>query len=910
MTMQPSNSLAASCRVALAAYLHDLGKFAERARMDVSPDALTAHKTQYCPWHTTDKGGKNGYHSHIHAAYTAMAFDRIEHHVPHLIAGDMTPFVSRAQLQASAGSGNAGVDTDSLVNAASAHHRPDTFLQWIIATADRVASGFEREEFELYNAAKDENTQTSTGRNHYQARMLSLLEQIQTTDNPQIHSANSLKWRYPLKALSPEAIFPMQRDQCEPAKDESAQKEYAVLWQQFLQAIESIPAAHRNDWALWLDHFDTAWLTFTHAIPAATAFGTKPEVSLYDHSKTTAALAVALWRWHEAEGRTDAAAAALLKDRTDWETDKFLLIQGDFFGIQDFIFAEGSQTRKDAARLLRGRSFQVSLFTELAALKVLDALALPPTSQITNAAGKFLIVAPNTQAAKEALEAVKTDINQWFLTHSFGLAGLGLAAKPASCNDFLDKKPSHRFKTLMDGLFADLEKTKLHRFDLAGTAPAVFSVAYPHGVCAYNDRLPADRQDGQGNWSAALSRDQIAIGKGLSRQDRLLVLRSADALASGPSVKPLEVPIFGYTVGFTGSEDASGKFGPLAQAGQLARCWDFSLPEKLADTLWHGYARRYINAYVPQFTNVDIQTQAKYKGIEDEVSAEDVRFGAGKTLNHIACEDRLPQSDDVADQRQWVGQVALMTLKGDVDNLGTIFQKGLQASTFAKMAALSRQMNAFFAVYLPALCAAEFSNTYTVFAGGDDFFLIGPWHSTQRLAARMAAEFKNYVAHNPAITFSAGMVMTKPGLPMHTLATQAEEALDEAKASHHADERQRKNAVVVFGQRVRWGEEWAKVQAAQEQLERVRADFSLSTGYVYGLLHLIDLATNPQNPEHAMWRSRFAYRTRRYVVDKIKDPERRAQAQREISVALGEQGINELGTRYRIPLFNHFYRQR
>jgi len=32
--------LNASCRVALAAYLHDLGKFAERARLEVSPDAL------------------------------------------------------------------------------------------------------------------------------------------------------------------------------------------------------------------------------------------------------------------------------------------------------------------------------------------------------------------------------------------------------------------------------------------------------------------------------------------------------------------------------------------------------------------------------------------------------------------------------------------------------------------------------------------------------------------------------------------------------------------------------------------------------------------------------------------------------------------------------------------------------
>ena len=909
-TSPATEKLDASCRMALAAYLHDLGKFAERARMAVSPDALDAHKNQYCPWHGTDKGGKNGYHSHVHAAYTALAFDHIERHAPDLIEGGMTPFINRGQIQASAGAGSQGTDTDSLVNAAAAHHKPETFLQWIIATADRLASGFEREEFEKYNAAKDENNEQPTGRNHYQARMRSLLEQVQIAGA----SANkTAQWRYPLKALSPQVLFPQKREECEPGQDAPAQQEYAGLWQQFLDALKEIPKSHRSNWPLWLDHFDTAWLTFTHAIPSATAFGAKPEVSLYDHSKTTAALAVALWRWHEASGQTDAAAVSRLKERADWDAHKFLLIQGDFFGIQDFIFADGSQTRKDAARLLRGRSFQVSLFTELAALKVLDALELPPTSQITNAAGMFLIVAPNTDETHARLDAVRTELNQWFLQHSFGLAGLGLAAKSASCNDFLDKEPTHRFKALMKELFVALEKEKLRRFNLTGDATAVFDIDYPLGVCMYNDRLPAQPDEmGENKDSATLSRDQIEIGKGLSRQDRLLILRRADALASGASVKRLEVPIFGYTVAFTADEDSSGKFGNLAQDGALARCWDFSLPEGLDSSLWHGYARRYINAFVPRFTKIDLQTQAKYKGLEEDVSSEDVQFGAGKTLNHIACEDRqLKENGDTGNPADWQGQVALMTLKGDVDNLGAIFQQGLQAPTFAKMATLSRQMNAFFAVWLPALCAAEFPNTYTVFAGGDDFFLIGPWHSTQKLAARMADDFRTYVAHNPGITFSAGMCMTKPGLPMHTLADQAEDALDAAKASAHADPAQRKNAVVLFNERVRW-DDWPKVQAAQDQLDQVRKDYDLSTSYVYGLLHLIDLANDTQNPEHAMWRSRFAYRTRRCVVDKLrdKDPIARAQAQTRLAEVIGQQGLERLGTRYRIPLFNHFYRQR
>ena len=165
----------------------------------------------------------------------------------------------------------------------------------------------------------------------------------------------------------------------------------------------------------------------------------------------------------------------------------------------------------------------------------------------------------------------------------------------------------------------------------------------------------------------------------------------------------------------------------------------------------------------------------------------------------------------------------------------------------------------------------------------------------------MAAHFKTFVAENPEIHFSAGMVMSKPGLPIHTLAAQAEEALAAAKGNG-------KNALTLFGQHVRWAE-WPKVSAAEQALEGLANDYQLSTGYVYGLLHLIDLATDTKNPETAMWRSRFAYRTRRYVVDKLKGPER-PSAQTRLAEALGEKGIAQLQGKYRIPLFNYFYRQR
>ena len=349
MSLHPD--LDATTRIALAAYLHDVGKLAERAAVFKTHPKLDAHLTLYCPFHEPVKG--QGWHSHRHAAHTALAIDVLEPFMPDLLRDETAPFVGRRHV-ADAVADDAQAATDSLINAAAAHHKPDSFLQRIVATADRVASGFEREEFDRYNDAEEG---TATKKNHYQARQLTLFEQLRLTgDEPQ---AMALQQRYPLALLSPQSIFPQPASRCEPAADAPAQAEYAVLWRYLLEAIQRIPASHKAALPLWFDHFDSLWLTCTHAVPAATAFGVKPEVSLFDHSRTAAALAAALWRWHVSNGRCDAAAAQSLKTRADFAEPKFLLVQGDFFGIQDFIFATGGNTRKQAAKLLRGRSLQV-----------------------------------------------------------------------------------------------------------------------------------------------------------------------------------------------------------------------------------------------------------------------------------------------------------------------------------------------------------------------------------------------------------------------------------------------------------------------------------------------------------------------------------------------------------------------
>lgn len=63
-----------STRIALTAFLHDLGKLAERAGIEHG-GRLDGNKQTYCPWRALAPNSTSGYHSHVHAAYTVISED-------------------------------------------------------------------------------------------------------------------------------------------------------------------------------------------------------------------------------------------------------------------------------------------------------------------------------------------------------------------------------------------------------------------------------------------------------------------------------------------------------------------------------------------------------------------------------------------------------------------------------------------------------------------------------------------------------------------------------------------------------------------------------------------------------------------------------------------------------------------
>lgn len=126
------------------------------------------------------------------------------------------------------------------------------------------------------------------------------------------------------------------------------------------------------------------------------------DVSLYDFVRVASSIAICLYENN--------------KDKTKHQSEKdFLLVGGDFSGIQSYIYQIVS---KYAGKSLKGRSFYLTLLSDAVVRKLLAATDLRSTNIIYNSGGCFYLLAPNTKDTKDRLDKAIAGIEKSiFETH-------------------------------------------------------------------------------------------------------------------------------------------------------------------------------------------------------------------------------------------------------------------------------------------------------------------------------------------------------------------------------------------------------------------------------------------------------------------------------------------------------------
>ena len=752
-------------KISFAALIHDIGKLLQWME-EIPEDYFTNNADLYLPF---DR--KRGIHTHRHALHTAYFLENT--------ARDFLP-----QELFKTGSGE-----EYFVNLAARHHRPETALEWIVTEADRLSSSIDRAEFE-----KGEEVDP---RKASAVRLFPIFERILKEDRT-FDSPTDYEWFYPLAPISAQSIFPVKKQEL---SVEKAKEEYRNFARNFLEALKNL--FHREHPELWARHFDSLYCLYASQVPAARAGRVIPDVSLYDHSRSAAALAGALYLYHKLENSLEVEAVK------DEGPEKFLLVSGDFYGIQSFIFRAGGEERHHRAKLLRGRSFMVSLLCELAAERICEALGLSFLSVLFSAAGKFHLIAPNHPLVLEKVEEVQDELNAWLRELFYGEAAVGLSSTPFSAKKLIEEG----FLSVWLSHLERLEEKKFKRFKLKQLGVfkdylSSFNSDLKPPLCPLCGKRPSElkgddfvkHRESESEVSCRVCRDQVFLGTKLVKNKVLAVFRS--------EVGGLKLPIFGrYQVKFFDEFERAKKLGKDCVSVWAYRVSpDGTLPKRLTFLPLSGY--------VPVYSEEDLYDERLLYGEESpekkETLIEMIKEGAPKSFHHLAKKALKKENEEC------FGVAALGVLKADVDNLGAIFACGVpkRLFTLSRLATLSRRLNYFFTVYLPYALQSEedgrFRETYTLFAGGDDLFLIGPWNTTLDLALFISQKFKDYTCQNPKIHLSAGVSFHKASTPVHLFEKKSEEALKTSKNKG-------RNRITVFGRTVTW-EEFSKLCRIREEL--------------------------------------------------------------------------------------------
>lgn len=364
----------------LAALLHDIGKFYQRADEGFSNKQaqLTDYSKQLandiCP--LNDKG-KFGYQ---HVVWTNEFFEKVQSKLKNI------PLLKVNLYETS--------DDDCLANMACNHHKPNSILQSIITMADWWSAGIDRREATEVEEAADVTTKLNWGKTRY--KRIPLYSIFNTI------TGGSAQQAFPLAPMDITAnTFPLAILKTE---DGISQEKYKAHWDKFIKEFEKLPTDNLNGFTESLIYL---LKKYTWCIPSNTM--DMANVSLFDHLKTTAAFADCIYSYHlqhEGDFLWDNTNKRLTLKENKYPV---ILLGCDISGIQKFIYNIAS---RKAATSLKGRSFYLQLMIDA----IIQRFILHPAIRATvghvvySSGGKFYMLLPNNEDVKVAVNEIYADI--------------------------------------------------------------------------------------------------------------------------------------------------------------------------------------------------------------------------------------------------------------------------------------------------------------------------------------------------------------------------------------------------------------------------------------------------------------------------------------------------------------------
>lgn len=534
---------------------------------------------------------------------------------------------------------------------------------------------------------------------------------------------------------------------------------------------------------------------FTYWTPSTVQKNYYSDISLYDHSKTTAAFASAKHIY--------ASTPKSSKEKTI-----FTLLKCDFSGIQNFIYTISND---EALKTLRAKSFYIEFLVEYIADTILNKFDLSRANLMSTCGGSFFLLLPNIKEVEEYIYKIEQEINDW-LFEKFGnvlyISFTVVSTTPKALQtkiieidkigNKIDNK-EHSIKQVWLNLSQKLNTKKHQKYiNQLGKLFEPQETGKQCKICRCYRNEELDKN------ICSLCGEFIKFGGKLFNHEVLITINT---------------------------DDAKDNFIHLKDGSKLP------IPKISGVDKYDSYFiyNAEIGFNKENFGHIPLRLNTYYLKTEKNSPVEFKDLGDLST-----------------------GTDRLAVLRMDVDNLGQVFTSDDYLDDyfagFTRYHTISRTVNDFFKRYVHGICSGKFyeensqltrhdlsgqkfakedqhkykRKVNVIYSGGDDLMVIGTWDDIVELAFDIQEAFKLYTCG--ALNISAAITLHNSTYPVHLMAASSLKALDYAKTKKSDS----KGHLVLFGEQKGIGKgkpyymvfNWKEAEDVKEYLKQV---ISIST---------------------------------------------------------------------------------
>lgn len=684
--------------IAIAGLLHDIGKVLQRTGVPINAN-LKGQESVFCK----DKGS---YYSHQHALYTVQF---LEENLKMII-------------------------DEEVINLAAKHHVPENEFENIIKEADWLSAGMDRKEYETDSRKKG---------NYINERLYSIFENINIGKEYQRQN-----YHYNLIPLiNSEEIFPTREEKTD---IEESKREYRNMINLIEEDIKK--EIDQNMLLTSLENKERIYNKlyyilekYTTFIPSSTIH--YPDISLFDHLKTTSAIAVCLNEFNNSKEK---------------KKKKFILLEGDISGIQKFIFqvTEGEEIKKYISKILRGRSFYINVLIDFMSKYIVRRLGLTISNILYCGGGKFQLLLPNTDKTISELENIKLEIQKYLYRNyktKLGLVLSHIEIDEKGIQDYSDSIVKLQEKTISEKnrKFIDIINIEKDNFFIKNNRIET--------LCKYCHENEAKTHFYRNEKIAICDEcyTHIQLGEMIVKDRLKYIVYDFDN-----SIKDADLCV---------------KFGSMGQVcfyKQLKNNNIGFVIENINETGNFGRLK-FVGNTVP----VKEGSIASFNDIGPMAEGEN-KIGVLKMdIDNLG----TIFSSGLGDKNKSISRISTLSRMIDLFFCGYI----------------NKMCEDLYSEYLEQKGSnkVDLDNLYYInFSGGDDLVIIGPWDWTIKLAMRIKEKLTQFACCNPNISISAGVYFADSKMPIRISLQEGERYLGIAKSSDTKD------SICIFEKAFRWNE--------------------------------------------------------------------------------------------------------